>query len=81
MNPNEVNAALDLTENMDKIAEATIETTPSPETGNFSTVDTDGNGQVTIQDTKDADFAMPITDYYWPYLHMRSNDYSGIVGE
>lgn len=74
VNPDEVNASLGLTE-------------PSPDTslpadeGDLTTVDKNGNGQVTIQEAKDAGFTMPITRDHWLYPYMRDNDNDGMVGE
>ena len=71
VNPDEVNEALGLTESE-----------PEPEaTDDVSSVDTNGNGQVTIQEAKDAGFTMPIMSDHWLYPHMRDNDNDGMVGE
>lgn len=40
-----------------------------------------GNGQVTIQEAKDAGFTMPITSDHWLYPYMHDNDGDGMVGE
>lgn len=75
VNPDEVNAALGLTEGEPEPAAA-------PEaTGDVSSVDTNGNGQVTIQEAKDAGFTMPIMSDHWLYPYMRDNDNDGMVGE
>lgn len=74
VNPDEVNAALGLTEKTPEAA------TPA-DRGDISTVDKNGNGQVTIQEAKDAGFTMPITSDHWLYPYMRDNDNDGMVGE
>lgn len=74
VNPDEVNAALGLTEK-------TPETGTPADRGDISTVDKNGNGQVTIQEAKDAGFSMPIMSDHWLYPYMRDNDNDGMVGE
>ncbi|WP_214824027.1 DNA/RNA non-specific endonuclease [Exiguobacterium sp. s28] len=75
VNPDEVNEALGLTE-------SEPEPVAVPEaTGDVSSVDTNGNGQVTIQEAKDAGFTMPIMSDHWLYPYMRDNDNDGMVGE
>jgi hypothetical protein len=74
-NPDELNKSLGLTDR--KPSEST-----SPSTkGDISSVDTNGNGQVTIKEAKDAGFSMPITSDHWLYPYMRDNDNDGMVGE
>ena len=75
VNPDEVNESLGLTD--DKATEPTTST----KEGDISSVDTNGNGQVTIQEAKDAGYSMPITSEHWLYPHMRDNDHDGMVGE
>ncbi|WP_214859072.1 DNA/RNA non-specific endonuclease [Exiguobacterium sp. s191] len=81
-NPDETNAALGLTKKKETkkepSAKSSAETTA---TEDVSRVDTDGNGQVTIQEAKDAGFMMPITEKHWLYQYMRDNDHDGMVGE
>lgn len=75
VNPDEVNEALGLTESEPEPAAV-------PEaTGDVSSVDTNGNGQVTIQEAKDAGFTLPIMSDHWLYPYMRDNDNDGMVGE
>lgn len=75
VNPDEVNEALGLTESEPEPAVA-------PEaTNDVSSVDTNGNGQVTIQEAKNAGFTMPIMSDHWLYPYMRDNDNDGMVGE
>lgn len=82
VNPDEVNAALGLTDSEPAEAEASAPETSSPEAGgDVSSVDTNGNGQVTIQEAKDAGFTMPIMSDHWLYPHMDDRDGDGMVGE
>jgi hypothetical protein len=73
VNPDEVNASLGLTGGKPS-------TNPST-TGDISTVDTNGNGRVTIKEAKDAGFSMPITSDHWLYPYMHDADNDGMVGE
>jgi len=79
VNPDEVNESLGLTES--KPSESTSSNTSSNTGGDLSSVDTNGNGQVTIKEAKDAGFSMPITRDHWLYPYMRDNDNDGMVGE
>jgi len=81
-NPDETNAALGLTKKKETKKEPVAKSAPgTAATEDVSSVDTDGNGQVTIQEAKDAGFAMPITEKHWLYQYMRDNDHDGMVGE
>jgi hypothetical protein len=75
VNPDEVNKSLGLT-GSDK-----SNSTSSNANGDLSSVDTDGNGQVTIKEAKAAGYSMPITRDHWLYPYMRDNDNDGMVGE
>jgi len=75
VNPDEVNASLGLT------GSNSSESTSSNKTGDISSVDTNGNGQVTIKEAKDAGYSMPIMRDHWLYPYMRDNDNDGMVGE
>jgi hypothetical protein len=74
-NPDEVNESLGLTEGQKP------DSTSSNTDGDLSSVDTDGNGLVTIKEAKAAGFSMPITSDHSLYPHMRDNDGDGMVGE
>ncbi|WP_062514810.1 DNA/RNA non-specific endonuclease [Halobacillus sp. KGW1] len=79
VNPDEVNESLGLTG--DSEPSNAEDSSRSMEEGDVSSIDTNGNGQVTIQEAKDAGFSMPITDDHWLYPYMRDNDGDGMVGE
>lgn len=74
VNPDEVNKELGLTE---KEPEVTTNTTEN----DVSSVDTNGNGQVTIKEAKAAGYSMPITSDHWLYQYMDDRDGDGMVGE
>lgn len=75
VNPDEVNAELGLTDSKPS------DSTNSNANGDISSVDTNGNGQVTIKEAKDAGFKMPITRDHWLYPYMDDRDNDGMVGE
>jgi hypothetical protein len=75
VNPDEVNSSLGLTSNEPSGS------TSSNTKGDISSVDTNGNGQVTIKEAKAAGYSMPITSDHWLYPYMRDNDNDGMVGE
>jgi hypothetical protein len=77
VNPDEVNESLGLTESEPSDSTSTSSNT----SGDISSVDTNGNGQVTIKEAEDAGFSMPIMSDHWLYPYMRDNDNDGMVGE
>ncbi len=75
VNPDEVNASLGLT------GSEPSDSTSSNTNGDISSVDTNGNGQVTIKEAKAAGYSMPIMSDHWLYPYMLDNDKDGMVGE
>lgn len=78
MNPDEVNKSLGLTENNESESKSA---SSSSNEGDLSSVDTNGNGIVTIAEAKAAGFSMPITREHWLYKYMQDRDNDGMVGE
>ncbi|MFJ7971349.1 DNA/RNA non-specific endonuclease [Psychrobacillus sp. NPDC096389] len=78
VNPDEVNEALGLTE-----SKSTNSNKSNASNGmeDISSVDTNGNGQVTIKEAKAAGFSMPIYSDHWLYPYMDDRDNDGMVGE
>ena len=82
VNPDEVNKAAGLTGSTSSSTNTKPSTTSGTvKEGDISSIDTDGNGQVTIKEAKAAGFSMPITRDHWLYPYMRDNDHDGMVGE
>ena len=79
VNPDEVNESLGLTG--DNESSKSDDSSVSDEKGDVSSIDTNGNGQVTIKEAKDAGFSMPITNEHWLYKYMDDRDGDGLVGE
>lgn len=75
VNPDKVNESLGLT------GSKPSDSTSSNAKGDISSVDTNGNGQVTIKEAKAAGFSMPITRDHWLYPYMDDRDGDGMVGE
>lgn len=78
VNPDEVNESLGITGNNE--SESKSESSSTNE-GELSSVDTNGNGIVTIAEAKAAGFSMPITSEHWLYQYMQDRDNDGMVGE
>ena len=53
----------------------------TPAGGDVSSVDTNGNGNVTIKEAKAAGYSMPITSDHWLYQYMNDRDNDCMVGE
>jgi len=83
-NPDEINKSLGLTESKSTNAnKSTSSNKPNVSNGHndISSVDTDGNGHVTIKEAKAAGYRMPITRDHWLYPYMDDRDNDGLVGE
>ena len=83
-NPDEINKSLGLTESKSTNSNKSTSSNKSNAlngTEDISSVDTDGNGQVTIKEAKAAGYSMPISSDHWLYPYMQDNDNDGMVGE
>lgn len=78
VNPDEVNESLGLTGNKQTESQSV---SPSTTEGDLASVDTNGNGIVTIAEAKAAGYSMPITRDHWLYKYMIDRDNDGMVGE
>jgi len=78
INPDEVNESLGLTDSNES---SNSDDSTSDEKHDVSSVDTNGNGQVTIKEAKEAGFSMPVTSDHWLYPYMDDRDGDGMVGE
>ncbi len=56
-------------------------TTGNQQVGNLASIDTNGNGKVTIAEAEAAGYAMPIHSDHWLYQYMHDADGDGMVGE
>ena len=81
VNPDKVNESLGLTGSEPVESTEPAKSTGSNANGDISSVDTNGNGQVTIKEAKEAGFSMPITSDHWLYPYMDDRDGDGMVGE
>lgn len=75
VNPDKVNESLGLTDSEPS------DSSSSNINDDISSIDTNGNGIVTIAEAKAVGFSMPITRDHWLYKYMRDNDNDGMVGE
>ncbi|WP_028393956.1 DNA/RNA non-specific endonuclease [Bacillus cihuensis] len=83
-NPDEINKSLGLTESKSTNSNKSTSSNKSNASNgaeDISSVDTDGNGQVTIKEAKAAGYSMPITSDHWLYKFMDDRDGDGTVGE
>jgi len=83
-NPDEINKSLGSSESNSTNANKSTSSNKSNAsngTEDITSVDTDGNGQVTIKEAKAAGYSMPITSNHWLYPYMDDRDNDGMVGE
>lgn len=71
-----------ITDDFDNDNPGTSSTTASMESSDsIRSIDTNQDGQISIQEAKDAGYSMPITSDSWLYPYMRDGDKDGLVGE
>lgn len=76
VNPDEVNKTISEPTQSDS-----TQSPPSNVSHDISSIDKNGDGQVTIAEAKAAGFIMPITKDDWLYQYMDDRDGDGMVGE
>lgn len=82
VNPDEVNKTLGLTDSKPSDSKSSNTRATNPNTkDDLSSVDTNGNGKITIKEAKAAGYSMPITSDHWLYKYMDDRDGDGMVGE
>ena len=83
VNPDEVNKSISDESRSSPPAQNNppAQSAPAPEIHDIASIDTNGNGQVTISEAKAAGFKMPITKDHWLYKYMDDRDGDGMVGE
>ena len=81
INPDEYNAAQGLTGENSSPSDSSSTAPSDTAGGDVSAVDSNGNGQVTIREAKNAGYAMPIYSDHWLYPYMDDRDGDGQVGE
>lgn len=74
INPDEYNETSGITE-------VKTNTSQNNEEHDISSIDLNGNGQISIKEAKSASFKMPITREHWLYQYMTDADGDGMVGE
>lgn len=80
VDPDKVNESLGLTGKKSSNS-SNSKSNNSNQKGDISSIDTNGDGQVTIKEAKAAGFKMPITKDHWLYPYMDDRDGDGMVGE
>lgn len=79
VNPDKINAILTPTPKVK--SDKTVSTSGKDEKEKLASVDTNGNGKVTIAEAKAASYSMPIRRGDWLYKYMDDRDGDGVVGE
>ena len=79
VNPDEANKSL--YDKPTSVPEQTSKQSDTKENHDISSIDTNGNGHISIAEAKAAGYKMPITKDHWLYQYMTDADGDGMVGE